>query len=100
YITSSDHDYKIDVTSRKGQSAPLTKYGERLRTDPLSFERRIVYDMKPHEDLRETLRISDIYDMTKRGIYYVTVKRGVKADPAGRLPFIQVPSNRVKITVT
>src|SRR5262249_32087714 len=67
FISRSEYDYKADVINEMGQRVPLTKRVEELLANPRSYDRRIRYDLKPHEELKETLRVSDLFELKKAG---------------------------------
>jgi hypothetical protein len=74
YETSDESDYKLSVKDEKGESVPLTEYGERLLSSAEEL-RRIKVEMKPGEERQVSIRVSKIYRMAAGSTYFITAKR-------------------------
>ena len=104
--------YMVEVLDSAGNSAPLTEYGRVVlkgeRYQPRGGVYKIhmpgggnarVFRLEPGGTARETLSVSDLFDMSRPGTYTIQVQRGegytVKLSKG---PIIK--SNTITVTVT
>ena len=95
YETSDETDYKLSVKDEKGESVHLTEYGEKLLSSAEQL-RRIKVEVKPGEEMQDSIRVSSLYRMAAGGTYFITATRQFfrrNGEPG------EVMSNEVKITV-
>lgn len=95
-MSSTVSDFELVVAYPDGKPVPLTKRGEELLHGGKTF----LFDLaslKPGDQRRFSLKVTELYDMSSPGKYTVSAKRWVydeSARPAGK-----VTSNTLKIEV-
>lgn len=94
-------DYILAVKTDSGHSAPLTEFGEKLESfRKTSKQRRETVkfkNLKPGDELTETLGLLDFYKMTSGNTYLITATRKIYKE-AGENP-MEVVSNTLKIKI-
>ena len=74
---------------------PMSQKGKKLRDSPVL--RRTVSKIDAGQTIQYTIAISDLYDLTSRGTYSVTVKRKILMED--KKTFVEVLSYPVKVIV-
>lgn len=93
----AESEYAVEVYNSKGQRAPDTEYGQKIRNRKIWFGRsRDSVSLKPGESCDDGVLISKIFDLNRLGIYTVQLSR-VIPEPLGKGI---VKSNTITITVT
>jgi hypothetical protein len=91
-------DYQFDVRDDRGTAVPETDLGRKLKEPPVvpmnsrNFERYL----RPNESTKETIAVSDLYDLSHPGQYTIQVSRAVSNKPKDGV----VKSNTITVTVT
>ena len=71
--TTYNDNIKIIVTDTKGNTVPLTKYGEYYYNKPKESIRFFEREIKPNETYGFVETINRLYDMSQFGKYYIKV---------------------------
>jgi uncharacterized protein (DUF58 family) len=98
YLADSypERDYRFQVKNETGADVALTKKGERL-IKYASIYKNTRIAVAPGTTVRNTVIISDLYDMSKRGVYFIVVTREVY-DPNKKVPMTPT-SAPIRVTV-
>ena len=91
-------DYEFDVRDERGNAVPETDLGRKLKeppTIPMNSRNFGVY-LRPNESTKETIALSDLYDLSHPGQYTIQVSRAVSNKPKDGV----VKSNTITVTVT
>lgn len=95
-------EFEINVKNSRGETVPLTDYGQQLYGKHLFVTRRLGFksrDIKvaPGEERQETIDIAKLRDLSVPGTYYVKAMRRVKKQ--GGKGWGEVESNTVRVTI-
>lgn len=93
--TNPSRDNEIEIKNPKGEKMPMSQKGKRLMDSPVL--RRTVSKIDAGQTIQYTIAISDLYDLTSRGTYTVTVKRKILMED--KKTFVEVLSYPVKVIV-
>ena len=94
---NSATDYEIDVRDERGTAVPENDYGRKLKEPPVMpmNSRNFGIYLQPNESTKESIALSDLYDLSRPGKYSIQVERGVSDNPKDGV----VKSNKVILTV-
>jgi hypothetical protein len=92
-----EKDYEIRISRDVSGTIPLTAHGRVLRNTEGDFYSNVGLSINPGQEREDVLEVSNIYDMTLPGNYWIVVRRKV-----GKLigkGVTQAESNTVRIQV-
>jgi hypothetical protein len=95
--SSNQADYRIEVTTEKGEKIPATRYGQRVEQNKGTYFSRGAVEVLPGNSYDQEILVNQRYDMTEPGVYLVKVKRSV---PLGDgKTSTDVTSNTLRLTI-
>jgi hypothetical protein len=101
--TDVETDYNIEIVGADGKMAPLTAYGKELHSLDRPILHAFAVSLKTGESIEHTLPLDKLYDVSRVGVYNVTVTRKVPKEnaPQSTVPpqFAEIRSNTIRITV-
>jgi hypothetical protein len=90
-------EYEIDVRNSRGETVPLTDFGQQLLENRwLGFRVRDI-KVEPGEERQDTVDIAKLRDLSVPGTYYVKAKRRIKK--RNGKGWGEVASNMVRVTI-
>lgn len=72
-----ERSYKLKVYGDSGRTIPLTEHGKGLMRMEGEFITNIGLTVKPGQELEDSLEVSNIFDMSAPGHYWVVARRKV-----------------------
>lgn len=101
--TDMEADYDIEIAGNDGKLAPLTTYGQRFHGPGRVDFHASAVTLKPAESIEQVLPLDKLYDVSRAGVYDVTVTRKVPEVSApqtnGPPRFAEIRSNTIHITM-
>jgi hypothetical protein len=94
--TYPSRDYRFEVYDEGGNVVPMTENGIHLANSNTLWRNGAIM-MPPGKEVQHSTTISKLFDMSKPGIYFITVKRRVH-DMDGKL-YAEIVSNTLAVTV-
>jgi hypothetical protein len=104
-FTQSDPqiDYDVECVGSDGKIAPLTTYGQRFHGSESVIIHAGGVRLKPAESFEHVLPLDKLYDVSRVGMYNVTVTRKVPKENApktnGPPQFAEIKSNTIRVTL-
>lgn len=91
-------DYEIDIRDERGTAVPGSDFGRKLKEPPVipMNSRNLGIYLRPNESTKESITLSELYDLSRPGKYLIQVERGVSDNPKDGV----VKSNKITVTVT
>lgn len=76
--TKVDNDYQVIVNDESGNPVPLTDYGKQRAINVHELSRVIFKTLKTDEVFLDRFPLNEYYDMTKPGLYSISVTRDMQ----------------------
>jgi hypothetical protein len=92
-----EKNYRIDVRKETGESVRLTEHGEFLTNLSGDGPMLVIMELQPGESIQHKITINEIFDLSSKGTYLVSVKRGVFNKQKGT--FIDIVSDIIKLEI-
>lgn len=89
-------DYQIEITNEQGKRISLTEKGLQELLLASFISHRGSVKLRPGEELKDQLNISDMYEMKAGNRYSITIRRTVPKQGGG---WSKVVSNKVKVVI-
>jgi hypothetical protein len=101
--TDVEADYEIECVGSDGKAVLLTPYGRRLHAPDRPILHAFDVTLKPAESIEHVLPLDKLYDVSRAGVYNVTVTRKVLVLSAlqtnGPPRFAEIRSNTIHISM-
>ena len=95
-IFSVEYQFELKVTDSDGEPVNLTPKGRTRQTNP-PWGHIYVIPFKPDQTKKYVRTVSEEYDLTKPGVYFVTVSYRLHDDDKGHI--VRLVSNTVNLLV-
>jgi DNA-binding beta-propeller fold protein YncE len=94
--------FQITVTDEAGRSVPRTAVGERILTPPTAVDANMVSPFSPGQTLSYRFNLARLFDLSRAGVYTVTVSRRfiqrVQPRPAADAPPADTPVQEIVLS--
>lgn len=88
--------FRLSLANQKNEDVPLTELGKALMRDCVDFGRRVREELLPGRQLKDQIKLSDFFMLTKPDVYKLSVGWDQFPNPAAQCIRIEIREIRFK----